>query len=304
MTPRRRSDARLRSAACVLVLAAMLAACSSSSGQLMDQAETNWRKGRYEDSIQGNQALYKLEPRGRYAGRALLNIGNIYYLNLRKLKPAIEFYEKLTAEFPDSAEAILAHKQLAAIYANELVDLDQAIAQYDKLLEAKNLDGRQEILFQRADAYLKREEFDHARRELLGLEDAGVSGRLADQVSLKIGDSYAIQKRFDEAVEPYQKVLTSSFPECRRRAIISLADTYENLFEFDQAMQTLRMLDKSPENDRYLQSEVTRLSARRKGVETGGLVWDHAPVSPAAAKIPPARRRPKKKTKTELSPVI
>jgi tetratricopeptide (TPR) repeat protein len=303
MTPRR-SDARLRSAACVLVLAAMLAACSSSSGQLMDQAETNWRKGRYEDSIQVNQALYNLEPRGRYAGRALLNIGNIYYLNLRKLKPAIEFYEKLTAEFPDSAEAILAHKQLAAIYANELVDLDQAIAQYNKLLEAKNLDDRQEILFQRADAYLKREEFDHARRELLGLEDAGVSGRLADQVSLKIGDSYAIQKRFDEAVEPFQKALTSAFPECRRRAILSLEETYENLFEFDKAMQTIRMLDKSPENDRYVQSEVARLSAKRKGVETGGLVWDHAPVSPAAAKAAPAKRRPKKKTKIELSPAI
>jgi tetratricopeptide (TPR) repeat protein len=224
---------------------------------------------------------------------------------LRKLKPAIEFYEKLTAEFPDSAEAILAHKQLAAIYANELVDLDQAIAQYNKLLEAKDLDDRQEILFQRADAYLKREEFDHARRELLGLEDAGVSGRLADQVSLKIGDSYAIQKRFDDAVEPFQKVLTSAFPECRRRAILSLEETYENLFEFDKAVQTIRMLDKSPENDRYVQSEVTRLSAKRKGVETGGLVWDHVPVSPAAAaKAAPTKRRPKKKTRIELSPAI
>ncbi len=303
MTPRL-CDPRLCAAGCLLVLGIMLTACNTSSGQLMDQAETNWRKGRYEDSIQVNQALYNLEPRGRYAGRALLNIGNIYYLNLRKLKPAIEFYEKLTAEFPDSAEAILAHKQLAAIYANELVDLDQAIAQYNKLLEAKDLDDRQEILFQRADAYLKREEFDHARRELLGLEDAGVSGRLADQVSLKIGDSYAIQKRFDEAVEPFQKVLTSAFPECRRRAILSLEETYENLFEFDKAVQTIRMLDKSPENDRYVQSEVARLSAKRKGVETGGLVWDHVPVSPAAAKAAPTKRRPKKKTRIELSPAI
>jgi tetratricopeptide (TPR) repeat protein len=282
----------------------MLAACSSSSGQLMDQAETNWRKGRYEESIQDNQELYKRDPRGRYTPRALLNIGNIYYLNLRQLKPALESYEKLTAEFPDSAEAILAHKQLAAIYANELVDLDQAIAQYDKLLEAKNLDDRPEIVFQRADGYLKRGEFDHARRELLGLVDAGVSGRLADQVSLKIGDSYAIEKRFDEAVEPFQKVLTSAFPECRRRAILSLAETYENLFEFDKAIQTIRMLDKTPENDRYVQSEVARLSAKRKGVETGGLVWDHAPVSPAAAKAAPSKQRPKKKTKTELSPAI
>lgn len=300
----RRCNARLRSAGCLLVLASMLAACRSNSGQLIDQAETNWRKGRYEESIQDNRELCRRDPRGRYTPRALLNIGNICYLNLRQLKPALESYEKLTAEFPDSEEAILAHKQLATIYANELVDLDQAIAQYDKLLEAKNLDDRPEILFQRADAYLKKEEFDHARRELLSLVDAGVSGRLADQVSLKIGDSYAIEKRFDEAVEPFQKVLTSAFPECRRRAILSLAETYENLFEFDKAIQTIQMLDKTPENDRYVQSEVARLSAKRKGVETGGLVWEHAPLSPAAAKAAPSKRRPKKKTKTELSPAI
>jgi len=301
----RRCNPRLCAAGCLLVLGIMLTACNTSSGQLMDKAETNWRKGRYDESIQSNQELYNRERRGRYAARALLNIGNIYYLNLRKLKPAIDYYEKLTEEFPDSAEAILAHKQLAEIYANELVDLDQAIAQYDRMLEAKNLDDRQEILFQRADAYLKKEEFDHARRELLGLQDSGVSGRLADQVSLKIGDSYEIQKRFDEAVEPFQKVLKSSFPECRRRAIFSLAETYENLFEFDKAVQTIQMLEKTPENDRFVQSEIARLSAKRKGAETGGLMWDHAPVIPAApAKAAPAKRRPKKKTNIELSPAI
>ena len=125
---------------------------------MLDRAEANWRKGRYYEAIQDNEALYRLEQRGRYAARALLNLGNIYYLNLRQLKQAIEFYNKLTQEFPDRAEALEAHRKLAGIYASpDFLDLDQAIVEYDKILAAENLEDRADILFQRADAYFKKE---------------------------------------------------------------------------------------------------------------------------------------------------
>lgn len=269
----RRLDARL----CLIgfVLVALLAGCRSSSRQLQDQAEASWRKGRYVDAIQANEDLYNRERRGKYAAGALLKIGNIYYLDLRRIKQAIDFYDKLTREFPNSQEALQARRQLAAIYVNEVIDLDQAIAQYDRLLEAKDLDDRPEILFQRADAYFKKEEYDRALRELRSLEDSGISGHLADQVSLKIGNIYQIQKKFEEALEPFRKATGASSPECRRRAILNLAETYENLFEFDKAIETIRMLDKTPEDEAYIQHEVERMNARRKQVEkAGGLEWD------------------------------
>jgi tetratricopeptide (TPR) repeat protein len=269
----RRRDARPCLVGCVLV--ALLAGCSSSSRQLLDQAEASWRKGRYPEAIQANLDLYNREQHGKYAAGALLKIGNIYYLNLRQVKQAIEFYDKLTREFPDSQEALQARRQLAAIYVNEVIDLDQAIAQYDRLLEAEDLDDRPEILLQRADAYFKKEEYDRALRELRSLEDSGISGDLADQVSLKIGDIYQIQKKFEEALEPFRKAAGASSPECRRRAILNLAETYENLFEFDKAIEAIRMLDKTPENEVYIEHEVERVNARRKQVEKGGgLEWD------------------------------
>jgi tetratricopeptide (TPR) repeat protein len=254
---------------------ALLAGCGSNSRQLLDQADASWRKGRYLDAIQLNEGLYNREPRGRYAPAALLKIGNIYYLNLRQVKQAIEFYDKVTREFPDSEETMEARRQLAAIYVNEVIDLDQAIAQYDKLLEAKDLQDRPQILFQRANAYFEEGDYDRALRELRSLEDSGISGHLADQVSLKIGSIYQIQKKFEEALEPFRKVLDSSSPQCRRSAILNLAETYESLFEFDKAVETIRMLDKTPENEAYIQHEVERINARRKQVDRGtDLEWD------------------------------
>ncbi len=290
----RRPDERRTCAAGLLLLVASLAGCSFSSYQLLSQAEASWRKGHYEEAIQANKALYMRERNNRYGARALLNLGNIYYLNLRDVRGAIEFYDKLTREFPDAPETIDGRRQLAAIYANEVIDLDQAIAQYDKLLEVKNLQNRAEIVFQRADAYFKKEDYDRALRELHGLEEAGISGHMADQVSLKIGNIYQVRKQFESAVEPFRKVLAAECPECRRRAVLNLTDTYENLFEFDKAIETIQKLDRTEDNEAFIRREVDRLNNRRKAVEKG--ILPQQPLPNDTPKPAGVRRRIPKKT--------
>ncbi len=281
-------------AALLLLLAAFLAGCSFSSYQLLSQAEASWRKGRYDEAIQANKTLYARERTNRYGARALLNLGNIYYLNLRDIRGAIEFYEKLTREFPNVPECVDGRRQLAAIYANEVMDLDQAIAQFDKLLDVKDLKDRPEIVFQRADAYFKKQDYDRALRELHGLEEAGIGGHLADQVSLKIGNIYQVRKQFESAVEPFRKVLAAACPECRRRAVLNLTDTYENLFEFDKAIETVQKLDRTTDNEAFIRSEVERLNNRRKAVEKGGAMQGEQPKD--SPKVPAVSRRTPKKT--------
>jgi TolA-binding protein len=282
----------LRFRACrLLLLLLVVGGCDSGARKLLDQAEENWRKGRYEEAIQANLNLYQREAQGTYAPRALLNIGNIYYRNLRQLKPAIEFYDKLTQEFPDVPETLQARRQLAAIYANEVImDLDQAIAQYNKLLEAQELPDRAEIQFQLADAYFKKGEYSRAERELRKLQESGVEGRLAAMAELKIGNIYQVEKRFKDAIEPFRKVLASDCPECRRRAILNLAETYESLFDFDQAIETISKLEKTRENEAFIVSETERLNKKRREVDRGGtLNWEQPKAVPgkgAAAKTP------------------
>jgi len=293
-------DQRRQVSCCLLLLFALLSGCNSSSRHLKDQAETNWRKGRYSEAIQANEDLYRLEPRGRYAPRALLSIAEIFYLNLRQLKQAIEFYDRLTQEFPDSPEALKARKQLAGIYANEVVDLNQAILQYDKILQAKDLEDRLEILFLRADAYFKQGEYYRALRELINLDESGVSGHLADQVQLKIGNIYQVQKKFSESIAPFRRVIAASRPECRRRAVLNLTETYENLLDINKAIETIRLLDDTPENRDMIEREVARLNQNRKAVETGaGLEWKY----PQAGEPAPKTSTPKKRAPSGTSTV-
>lgn len=253
-----------------IALAALLvfAACNSDARQLLDQAEARWREGNYDDAIRLNTLLYQRERGGSFAAKALLNMGNIYYLNLRHIKDAVETYNRLLIEFPGSPEQFQARQQLAAIYANEIGDLNQAIFEYDKILESPELENRLEFEFQRASVYFKKGDYDRALRELRRIEEQGVSGHLAHQVYLKIGNIYQLQNRFDDAVKVFDTVSGSACIECRRRALVHLMESYESLFDFDAAIEAVRRLD-SPENDSLIAREVSRLSERRREVGSG-----------------------------------
>jgi tetratricopeptide (TPR) repeat protein len=240
--------------------------CNSSSRQLLEQAEARWREGNYEDAVRLNLLLYDRDSQGRYAAKALLNAGNIYYLNLRQLNKAIETYQKLVTELPGSAEERKAREQLAGIYANELGDLTQAIYEYDLVLASKELDNRAEIQFRRANAYFKLNDLDRALRDLMRIEDTGVTGHLADQVRLKIGTIYQIRKRFENALGSFHKVTESPCIECRRHALLSLAQTYEAVYDFDNAIETLHRLDGTGENREQINREIVRLAAKQNSV--------------------------------------
>ncbi len=250
---------------------------------MLEQAEARWREGNYDDAIRLNTLLYRRDRDGKYAPQALLNIGNIYYLNLRQLKDAVENYTKLVEEYPGRPEEYKARLQLAAIYANEIGDLNQAITEYDHILKWPQLESRREIEFQRANAFFRKDDFTGALRELRRIEEEGVTGHLADQVALKIGNIYQIQTRYDDAVPLFQKVSASPCIECRRRAIVNLMESYEAQRDFDRAIETIRKLD-SPDNDARIAKEVARLGERR------AQVGSRTELNWAAARSPRPRR--------------
>jgi tetratricopeptide (TPR) repeat protein len=278
-------------------LVALLAACNSDSRQLAERAEARWRVGNYEDAIRLNTLLYERDPEGKYAAPACLNIGNIYYLNLRQIKNAVDEYKKLIEEQPESPEASKAREQLATIYENELNDLTQAIAQYDKLLEAPHPENRADILFKRANAYFNLEDYNRAWRELRLIEDSGEGGtHLLDQVRLKLGNIDQIRRQYSDAADYFKKVLTSPCPECRHRAILNLCETYEALLDFDRAIETIRMLDHTPEDEKLTAQEVARLTEKKQRMASGAsLNWNYPHQTPP--KVTPKARSTQQSSK-------
>jgi tetratricopeptide (TPR) repeat protein len=260
------------------LLAGATGGCNSDSRQLLGQAEARWREGNYEDAIRLNTLLYNREKTGRYARQALLNIGNIYYLNLRKINDAIETYKKIVETFPRSEEELTARSQLAAIFANEIGDLTQAIAEYDQLLEVEDLANRQEILVRRANAYFSLGDIDRALRELRDVEDSGIRDELGDQVKLKIGNMYQMKKQYEDAAAYFEPVVGSHCGDCRRRALIHLSETYEALYRFDRAIATIQKLEPNPENQRLIDREVARLIEKQRRADVKPAPdWEQSP---------------------------
>lgn len=258
---------------------AALAACGVDSRRLRDRAEAHWREGNYQEAIRLNTLVYERDRRGKYAPQALLDAGDIYYLNIRQLKNAIDAYKKVVEEFPEKQEAYKAREQLAVIYENEIRDLTQAIIQYDEILQSKHLDNRAEIQFKRANAYFKQEDYDRAWRELRRIEESGEGGpHLAGQVYLKLGDIDQIRHQYEDAAGYFQRVVNSPCPECRRQAILDLAETYEDLYDFDHAIETIRKLDHSPANDQLVSKEVARLTGMKRRLnQNATLNWANPP---------------------------
>lgn len=248
----------------LLALLGALAACRSDANDIIQEAEANWRKGDYFAAIRLNYQRVARDPHGKDGAQALLRIGNIYYWNLRQISDAVGVYQQVAADYPGSIEEYQARLLLAEIYASEIGDLTQAIAEYDKVLHMPAAENRAEIQFRRAEAYFKKEDFNRALRELQQIQEAGVGGHLADQVQRKIGNIYQIQKRYEEALAAFQKGARSSCVECRRRAILNLMDTYESLFDFENAIASVRRLGTSPEDMARIKQEVARLEDKRR----------------------------------------
>ncbi len=247
----------------------LLEGCSRDPLKLVEQAQTCWRAGDYQDAIRLNTQLYETDAAGKYASQALLNIGNIYYLNLRQIEKAIDAYQKVTTEFPQSPQAYEARGQLALIYENEIEDYSQAIIEYDKILEANNLDNRAEIQYRKANNYFRQGDYDLAWREFRHIEESGEGGpHLAGQVCLKLGNINQIRHQYDDAVGYFLKVIDSPCPECRRQAILSLADAYEALYDFEHAIETLQKLDQSPEDKQLVRREIARIKKKAARVNT------------------------------------
>jgi len=262
---------RRTSALFTLLILVIAVACNSSAREMLDRAAARWREGNYDDAIRLNTLLHQRDPHGKYAATALMNIANMYYLNLRQLDRAIETYQKIVEDLPETPEALQAREKLAEIYANEMGDFTQAIFEYEKLLESPNLENRAETRFQMACAYFKINDFDRALREFRRILDQGISGHLVDQVNLKIASIYQIRKRYEDALEPLQATSVSPCLECRQRAILSLTDTYESLFDFERAIESIKRLDRTPDNEVRIHREVRRLTEKQVRVNSPAL---------------------------------
>lgn len=229
-------------------------ACSSRHDWLYWKAEQLWRSARYEEAAGLYEKIFTQDPNSEIADDAIYEAANVCYFNLHRMNRAVELYQKLLTTYTTSKHAQEARWRLSQIYEGELGDLRQALRLREGILKTAPGDfslpngeaTRLEIMLKIADGYFKINEFDKALAYYREVADRYERNHPVDQANLKIGNIYQMHREYKASLDPLAKVVrNTSCPECKRMAQRGLIEAYENLEEFDKAIEVAKSISAS-----------------------------------------------------------
>ncbi len=129
-----------------------------------------------------------------------------------RLRSAIEAFEKLQKDFPEST-----FLDRALFYGGEaaygLGDAKKAIANYDQLLalpSAKDSPLRCDALYARGVAYEELDEFDNAVASFKQLLSSCAKNDLVTDVHIRLGDTAILKKDYGQAIESFENAINST----------------------------------------------------------------------------------------------
>lgn len=249
-------------AACLLVLAL---GCASRPVALMHEAENLWFKNRYREAIRVFLQVVDRYPESRNAETSLFRIGEILLLNLSEPEKAIEYFTRLTLEYPKSEGAIAARKTMALIYEKTLRDYDRAIIQYQKLIDDRNVASNDEYQFAIGRCYYKKGNFNQAIIEYRSLIRRYPASALVPEAYYEIGNCYFVMNDCEKAVKQYGEIL-QEYPNTKRHGdiLLSMGVCLEEKEEYGKALKLYGDLLDEYSNRALIQKKMDDVMARMK----------------------------------------
>jgi tetratricopeptide (TPR) repeat protein len=203
--------------ACATGLLLGLLACNGAERKL-DQGNGLRHAGRPQQAL----ALYrevlaelgegKLPPDdAEVRVRALRYAGDVSYLELGDFNGAVAYYRRLIALAPGTPGAWQARAVIGDIFRDRFGDRIGAIAQWAEIA-ASDADIAPLYQLRVAREYLELKNYDQARTEARILRDRWPRSAEADEAQLVTGQSWALEKRPDEAIRAFQAVVDRKPP--------------------------------------------------------------------------------------------
>ena len=124
----------------------------------------------------------------------------------------------------------------------------EAIAEYENL-NPQDANERRRIRLRIADLYFAQRNYSQALTEYEKVVEKVSYDELSEQAYLREASVFHIERnQYQQAIPIYQRLISdSSDVEVRRRAIYGLADCYGGLYQFDEAIKTLRTITEESE---------------------------------------------------------
>jgi tetratricopeptide (TPR) repeat protein len=241
------SPHRLVTLSLLLLLTLATGACHRDVEQSLGRAVEAWDSGDYKVAAEEYERYLEKDPASDKAAEARFQLANIYYFKLQRYDQARANYSAFLERTPTHANARLARERLAEVLG-EMGRSYEAIAEYENLSPQDGAERRR-IRLRIADLYFAQRNYSQALTEYEKVIEKVDYDELSEQAYLREASIYHIERgQYQQALPVYEKLATmSGDPKVRVRAMYGLADCQAGLFQFDDAIKTLRAISEPAE---------------------------------------------------------
>ena len=229
---------------CFLLLC-VLACENQKLDRLIQFADGEWIKGRNQSAIEILKTILKKKSTGRIAEKVLFRLGEIHYFSLKNSAKALFYFQELQHLNKKSPQSFTAQEYIAEIVEYSLKDLDQAIIEYQKLIDEYDyLERKGNYQFRIASIYFKKQDYDQAIVELEILLENFIDSPLAEEAAFKITSILHNMNRCEESRKRYQWFM-KTFKKSRFISEMNfiMASCFEAEGQFEKAYEGFKAIE-------------------------------------------------------------
>ena len=256
---------------CFLLIIITMSRSRESAESLYQTGQDLWGKGETEKSLNNFLNIIENYPSSDLYDDALFKTGELYYLSYSDFSNAIKSFRQLL--LTSNARVKLkfqAQSYIAEIYENSLNDYDQAIIEYQRLINNfGNWISPGEGQFKIAKCYFKKGDYKQAIVEYEILAEKFPVSPLVEESLYQTVTSNFILGDCSEAVKNYDR-FKEKFPDSRFMSEIKfeIGSCYEEEGNLLESLNIFRELKDHYSNKKLLEMKISsiekRLSARRR----------------------------------------
>lgn len=248
-----------------LALCLLLTGCTLSFDWYHQiRAQRAIQNGQFETALRILERIRARDPESDKALQAARLGARVAQMEAKNYPAAVEFNRHLVLRSEDADERKAAQKNVANIYFDNLLDFNQAVFEYEKLLKLElQRDEAFRYRLNLAKSHFQLNNLEQATSEIDLLLSKKLEGdEIFDAKMLKANVEVAA-KNLAGAAESWRQILVE-FPERskREKVALNLVVCYEELKDFAKAIETLEHIKADYPNPEFIDIRIERLRDR------------------------------------------
>jgi tetratricopeptide (TPR) repeat protein len=245
----------------------VFSACTLSSEKIeFERAQKSERAGKHEEALLHYKSVVERFKTSATAIKSAQEAARLDQFELKNYKEAIEMYRHVILYSPSERERIEAQRKIADIYFTNFTDYNQAVTEYNRLLE---LPGTAEetatyrLAIARSYFYLNN--FYQSQVELDRIvKDNSKTKPLVFEALLLKANIFLTTKHLDDAIEVLKRLIVENPERAKAESIALVLEVcYEEQKNFAKAIEVLQSMPVTEGRRGFIANKIKALRERQ-----------------------------------------